>query len=132
MKTRHPSLEGCLERLALFTAIFAPDRAPRLLEQLSADIREEALQHSRHLASLEQASRQGRVARVFGERPDAGARLRALLAEARPGLARELWARMPPHHRASLHELARLDPVEPRLSSAMNALAARLIKEATR
>jgi hypothetical protein len=69
------------------------------------------------------------VARAFGERPDAGQRLRALLAEARPGLARAIQEGLPAHHRERLATPPRSGPL-PEPLPAQRTLAARLIKEA--
>ena len=120
------------ERVALFTAVFAPERAAGLLQQLALAAREEALRHAERIAALDPAARQGRVARAFGERPDAGERLRAVMAEAGPRLARALRERMPPHHRVLFPEaedglLSAQVPTELEAS-----FASRLVKEATR
>src|SRR4051812_14229498 len=63
---------GFVERTAIFTAAFAPDRTTRLLEQLVPVARNEANELAKRVITLEPAGRQGRVARTFGERSDAG------------------------------------------------------------
>jgi len=127
-----PEASDFLERLVLFTVAFSAERAPGLLEQLAPAVREEARRQARRISALEPESRQGRVARAFGERPDAGERLRALMAELGPRLARAVRERMPPHHRVLFADVA--PPLEPlRELPAVEALfASRLVKEAMR
>jgi len=126
------SPEGFVERTALFTAAFAPDKAARLLEQLVPAARDAAVSLARQVTALEPAARHGRVARTFGERPDAGERLRLVMAQVGPRLARALRERMPPHHRGLFPEKEQPSPPSPEPSTAEALFAARLVKEATR
>jgi hypothetical protein len=128
----HPAADGLLERVVLFTVAFSPGRASALLQQLAGASREEALRHAERISALEPSARQGRVARAFGERPDAGERLRALMAEAGPRLARALRERMPPHHRVLFPEAEAGSSTSPEPTGAEALFASRLVKEATR
>lgn len=119
-----------VERIALFTAAFAPDRAAGLLGQLVPKARDEALRCAERISALDPASRHGRVARMFGERSEAAQRLRRLLVFAPASLARALWVRMPVHHQTSFPELAQ-PPVRGSVPPPRVAVfAARLVKEA--
>ncbi|MHB8872738.1 MAG: hypothetical protein ACYC8T_03530 [Myxococcaceae bacterium] len=124
---------GWPERLALFACALARESAIDLLEGLAEPQRARAREFARKVASWDSPTRQAKVAVEFGPRPDAGGRLRALMAEAGPTLRRELFRLLPPYHRSLFPELVAVlsapgDPPPPGLL----ALAQRLVREATR
>jgi len=130
---REPSLSnGFIERTALFTAAFAPDRAARLLEQLVPASRDIAVALARQVTALEPSARHGRVAQTFGERPDAGERLRRVMSQLGPRLAHALRERMPSHHRGLFPEEEAVSQPGLEPAKAGKLFALRLIKEATR
>ena len=130
--TPDPEEYGFEERLALFTVAMAKERALELLENLHRSSRPRAREHARRVASWDSPLRQARLAWVFGARPDAGERLRALWKDCGPLLKREVWKLLPPYHRSSLPLFnlaeAPADPACP----ALRTLAERFVREATR
>jgi hypothetical protein len=126
-----PRLPLALERFALVTWVLGRERAPELLDGLGEHEAERAKEHLRRIAALPSAQRQAKVAVEFGERADAGARLKLLMAEAPEPLRRELFRRLPPYHRTLFPE-RRVDPPSPEAPPAMGVLAERLLREATR
>jgi hypothetical protein len=126
-----PRLPLALERFALVTWVLGRERAAELLDGLGAHEAARAKEHLRRIAALPSAQRQAKVAVEFGERADAGARLKALMAEAPEPLRREVFRRLPPYHR-TLFPGRQVEPPGPEVPSALGALADRLIREATR
>jgi hypothetical protein len=120
-----------LERVALVTLVLGRERAEGLLEGLREPEAREAKRHLAGFAALSSSRRQARVAVEFGERPDAAARLRAVMEEASEVLRRELFRRMPPYHR-SLFPERRVEPPDEAATPGVRALAERLVREATR
>ncbi|HZI14333.1 MAG TPA: hypothetical protein VE153_28455, partial [Myxococcus sp.] len=92
-----PRLPLALERFALVTWVLGRERAAELLDGLGEHEAERAKEHLRRIAALPSAQRQAKVAVEFGERADAGARLKLLMAEAPEPLRRELFRRLPPY-----------------------------------
>ena len=118
------------ERVALFAVSMARERAADLLELLTPDRRDRALEYAREVGSLDSASRQGRLAREFGHRPDAAERLRALASEVSPSLWPLLHARLPRYHQSLFPELAQVQ-VRGEPPAVHVRLVARLVREAT-
>jgi hypothetical protein len=115
----------------LVTWVLGRERAAELLDGLGEHEAERAKEHLRRIAALPSAQRQAKVAVEFGERGDAGARLKLLMAEAPEPLRRELFRRLPPYHRTLFPE-RRVEPPGSEAPPALGALAERLIREATR
>ncbi|MBJ6759240.1 hypothetical protein JGU66_00605 [Myxococcaceae bacterium JPH2] len=109
----------------------ARDRALELLDGLVAADAEQARGLLAEVATLQSARRQARVAMAFGEREDAAERLRAVMASASGPLRKALYRALPPYHR-SLFPGQVLEGTAQEGASGMEALAARLIREATR
>jgi hypothetical protein len=124
-----------VERLALFTYAMAREQAAGLVELLAAPHRGRAAEYLRQLPALDSASRQGRLAREFGERVDAPERLRVLLAEMAPPQRARAYAKLPPylqnlcppHGDTAKAPLGGEDE-----TPAMSAFCDRLLKEAVR
>ncbi|WP_338864308.1 hypothetical protein [Myxococcus stipitatus] len=129
IRPRPPGLP--LDRCALVTWILARERAEELLEGLGTGAMKRAKAHLRHIVMLPSPRRQAKVATEFGERTDAGARLKALMAEVPEALRREIFRNLPPYHRTLFpgRKVEAADPLAPPL---LSALAMRLIREATR
>jgi hypothetical protein len=128
-----PSLPSVLplERLALVALVLGRERAEALLDGLGEAEARQAKDDLAGFAALSSARRQARVAVEFGVRPDAAARLKAVMEEAPEVLRRELFRRLPPYHR-SLFPERQLGPPDAAATPAVCALAERLIREATR
>ncbi|WP_233261969.1 hypothetical protein [Vitiosangium sp. GDMCC 1.1324] len=120
-----------LERLALVALVFARERAEALLDGLRGPEARQAKNHLAGFAALSSARRQARVAVEFGVRPDAAARLRAVMEESPEVLRREIFRRLPPYHR-SLFPERQVEPPDAAATPSVCALAERLIREATR
>lgn len=123
-----------VERLALFAYAVAREQAAGLLELLAAPHRGRAGEYLRQLPGLDSASRQGRLAREFGERADAPERLRSVLGELSPRQRAQAYAKLPPY----LRDLCPPDgdtarrPVNEDEAPAMGAYCDRLLREAIR
>lgn len=120
-----------LERLALVVLVLGRQRATGLLEGLRAAEAREAREHLERLAVLSSAQRQARVAVEFGVRPEAAARLRALMAELPEVLRREVFRRLPPYHR-SLFPERQVEQTAEGTPPRAGEWAERLVREATR
>jgi hypothetical protein len=120
-----------VERIALVCLVLARERAAALLEGLEESEARRAREHLARFTRLSSAQRQARVAVEFGERPDAAVRLRGVMAEAPEALRREIFRRLPPYHRSLFPERG-VEPPEAAVTPGMEALAERLIREATR
>ncbi|MFY0570441.1 hypothetical protein ACN28E_42360 [Archangium lansingense] len=126
-----PPVSLPLERIALVALVFGRERAGALLEGLRGSEVQQAKNHLAGFSALSSARRQARVAVEFGVRPDAAARLRAVMEEAPEVLRQELFRRLPPYHR-SLFPERQVEPPDAAATQAVCALAERLIREATR
>ncbi len=126
-----PRLPLPLERFALVTWVLGRERAAELLDGLGEAEAERAKEHLQRIAALPSAQRQGKVAVEFGERSDAGARLKALMEEPLEPLHEALFRHLPHYHR-TLFPGRRAEPPGPEEPPALGALAERLIREATR
>jgi hypothetical protein len=120
-----------LERLALVALVLGRERAEALLDGLGEAEARQAKDDLAGFAALSSARRQARVAVEFGVRPDAAARLKAVMEEAPEVLRRELFRRLPPYHR-SLFPERQLEPPDAAATPSVCALAERLLREATR
>ncbi len=120
-----------LERVALVALVFGGERASGLLEGLAAPEARRARELLAGYAALSSARRQARVAVEFGVRPDATARLRALMEGAPEVLREELFRRLPPYHR-SLFPGRQVVAPDASVTGAVCTWAERLIREATR
>ena len=120
-----------LERISLVALVFGRERAGALLDGLREPDAMQAKAHLAGFAALSSARRQARVAVDFGVRPDAAARLRAVMEEAPEVLRRELFRRLPPYHR-SLFPERQVEPPDAAATPAVCTLAERLVREATR
>ncbi len=81
---------SAVERLVLFVFGLHKTQAPTLLEGVCDSKRPAALRLLAELGATDSATRQARLAREFGDRPDASERMAMLLAEAPPALRLEL------------------------------------------
>lgn len=126
-----PRLPLALERFALVTWVLGRERAAELLDGLGEHEAARAKEHLLRISALPSAQRQAKVAVEFGERADAGARLKALMAEAPEPLRQEVFRRLPPYHR-TLFPGRQVEPPSPEVPPGLSALAERLIREATR
>lgn len=106
-------------------------RAAELLSGLGGGEAERAKEHLLCIAGMSSAQRQAKVAAAFGERADAAARLKALMEEVSEPLRREIFRRLPPYHR-TLFPGRQVEPADEASAPRMEALAERLIREATR
>jgi hypothetical protein len=120
-----------LARIALVALVLGRERAEALLDGLGEAEARRAKAHLAGFAEFPSARRQARVVVEFGVRPDAAARLKAVMEEAPEVLRREIFRRLPPYHRGLFPERL-LEPPDAALTPAMCALAERLIREATR
>jgi hypothetical protein len=121
------------ERLALFACAFARDSALEVLEGLVEPERTLARTYARQVAAWDSPLRQAKVSLEFGTQPQAEQQLRSMIAEASPALRRELYRRLPPHHRSLFPELAQVIQTELAVVPAgMVAFAKRMVREATR
>jgi hypothetical protein len=120
-----------LERIALVALVLGKGQAKELLDGLREPEARQAKAHLAGFEALSSARRQARVAVDFGVRPDAAARLRAVMEEAPEVLRREIFRRLPPYHR-SLFPERQVESPDAAATPAVCALAERLIREATR
>ncbi|NVJ19750.1 MULTISPECIES: hypothetical protein [Myxococcus] len=120
-----------LERYALVTWVLGRERAEELLEGLGTEALKRAKAHLRCIVAMPSAQRQAKVAKEFGERSDAAARLKALMDEVPEPLRKEVFRRLPPYHR-TLFPGRKEEPSDPLAPPLLAALAERLIREATR
>jgi hypothetical protein len=128
--TKDPARDaGFVEQTTLFVVAIKKTDALALLDGFADAARQRARVFAQQVADLDSSTRQARLALAFGARDDALARIRALLAEAPAGLKAAILAQLPPALRPSTAGLA---PPRPSESPVLEALAARLIREATR
>jgi hypothetical protein len=130
-RKNHRALEvmGLPERVALFVAAIHKDRAAELLAGFSKPSQERASAFAQDMKQWDSARRQARLAHEFGVRPDAGERLQQLVVKTRGELRAAIVASLPPVVRAQFPQFAEGAGGFP---VAVRALAARLVKEASR
>jgi len=120
---------GFAERVALFVVATHKARTEELLTGLSNEARQRAQDFSTELLARDSSQRQALLAHEFGARPDIGARLRALIVDARGPLRAALVAALPVHLRPSFPQFTQgLTEFSP----ATRALATRLVREVLR
>ena len=131
-KTMQPSMtRGFAERLALFVSGVDREHSTDLLSGLSESTGKRALAFATEASTWDSATRQGRMAVAFGNHPHAAARLQQLMSDASPALRAAVLLRLAPWQK-SLFEAPVTAPTSAVSSPAMEALADRLIREATR
>ncbi|MCA3011623.1 MAG: hypothetical protein INH41_04395 [Myxococcaceae bacterium] len=120
---------GFVELTALFVVALKKADALALLDGFAPSSRGRARRFAQQLTDLDSSTRQARLSHAFGVRGDASSRVEALLGEASPSLRAAIIAQLP----RGLRLPASAQPAEPAPTSpALTALAARLIREATR
>ena len=118
-----------LERVTLFVCAMHKADADELLSGFAAGPRKQAAAFAQQILGLDSSTRQARLTREFGARADALDRMRALIVEAPLPLRAAIVELLPPAQRALFPQLLALPLTA---SPAMTALAARLLREATR
>ncbi len=122
--------KGFAERLALFVTGVDRNRAEALLSGLAGVNEKRAINAARDLSRLDSATRQGRLAVAFGAHPKSAERLKELVARASPTMKVAIFRRLSPWQQSLFPSLK--DGVEGEMPPAMEELAERLIREATR
>lgn len=120
---------GFAERVALFVGAIHRQRADELLSGLAPGHRERAVAFAQDMTQWDSARRQARLAHEFGVRHDAGERIRQLVVRTSGDLRAAIVASLPPAVRSRFPQFkggAETFPL------AVRALAARLVKEASR
>ena len=117
------------ERIALFALVQRHPRASKVLEGLTGPAAVAATKFVASALTWPSSKRQGRATLEFGNRGDHHERLTQLVAEAPPPLRLALFAQMTPQQQARFPHLG---GQELRQVPGRNALAARLVREATR
>lgn len=123
-----PRSIGFAERVALYVCARNRARADELLEGLAPQPLAQATAFAQQVLSWDSATRQARLSREFGARPDALEQLHALVLEAPPALRLAIAQQLPASARSHFAHLRATQPIAPCLA----ALAARLVREATR
>lgn len=124
-----PKVMGFPERVALFIGAVHRQRAEELLEGFAPTPRERSVAFVQNMKKWDSAQRQARLAHEFGVRQDAGERIQDLVVRTSGDLRSAVVASLPPAVRAQFPQFkggADTFPV------AVRALAARLVKEASR
>lgn len=124
--------QGFAERLALFVTGVDRQRADELLAGLTSANHRHATSVAKEASGWDSATRQGRMAVAFGNHPRAADRLRQLMAEASPSLQLAVFRRLVPWQQSLFPKLAAVIRPSRPVAPAMEALADRLIREATR
>jgi len=120
---------GFPERVALFVAAIHRPRAEDLLSGFASALQVRANGFAQEMKQWDSARRQARLAHEFGVRHDAGERLQQLVVRTSGDLRAAIVASLPPAARAQFP--AFVGGAET-FSVAIRALAARLVKEASR
>ena len=121
---------GFAERLALFVGGVDRANTDELLSGLTGATLKRATALAHDAGSWDSATRQGRMAVVFGNHPHATDRLKQLIAAASPVMRRAIYQRLAPWQQSLFPSLKGLPEVASCL--AMDEVAERLIREATR
>lgn len=128
VRQRDPAREmGLVERTTLFLVALKKDQALGLIDGFGEAARQRARVFAQQVSDLDSPTRQARLALEFGVRDGVRDRVGKLLAEAPPALRAALASLLP----ASLRPRDVPPPTEAP-SPALQALAARLIREASR
>lgn len=120
-----------VERTTLFVCALHRERALDLIEGFAERPRGTARSFARQVMDWDSSTRQARITRELGSRPDAAERLRALIVEATPLLRQAIAAILPPAQRALFPHLDD-KAAGGALAPAVRALAERLVREAVR
>jgi hypothetical protein len=123
-----PKTLSFAERVALYACATEKERARVGLEAFATASRDRALAFADQVLSWDSPTRQARLTREFGAPRNALERLRVLILEAPPALRLAIAEQLPPSVRAHFAHLRAREPIAPALA----ALAARLVREATR
>ena len=130
-KPRRPpaTTRGFAERLALFVSGVDRANTDELLAGLTGATLKRALAFAHDARSWDSATRQGRMAVMFGNHPSAAERLKQLICRASPAMQQTLYRRLAPWQQSLFPGLkVKGEAVCP----AMEEVAERLIREATR
>lgn len=124
---KDPSREGgFVEQTTLFVVAIKKQQATELIEGFASEPRQRARLFADQLSALDSPTRQARLACEFGVREGGRERVNKLLAESSPAMRAAIVSLLPASWRpASVMAPQSCAPV-------MLALAARLIREATR
>lgn len=130
-KNQQPPLQvvGFPERVALFVAAIHRQRADELLSGFASVPQVRANGFAHEMKQWDSARRQARLAHEFGVRHDAGERIQQLVVRTTGDLRAAIVASLPPVVRAQFPQF--VGGVEG-FPVAVRALAARLVKEASR
>lgn len=120
---------GFPERVALFVGAIHRPRAEELLAGFAEEPRERSSAFLCEMRQWDSATRQARLAHEFGVRHEAGERLQQLVVQASGELRAAIVASLPPAVRSQFPQFAGGAETFP---VAVRALAARLVKEASR
>lgn len=126
--SREPRALTTLDRVTLFVCALHKAEIDDLFESFAPGPRKFAVAFAEQLRKLDSSTRQARLTREFGARHDALARLRQLVVDAPAGLRAAIVEQLPAAQRALFPHLAPATATPP----AVRALAARLVREATR
>ena len=113
----------------MFVAAIHKDRADELLAGFSRPSQERASAFAQDMKQWDSARRQARLAHEFGVRPDAAERLEQLVVKTSGALRAAILASLPPAVRAQFPQFGEAASGFP---AVVHALAARLVKEASR
>jgi hypothetical protein len=119
-------------RLALFSMALAKKDAGELVAGVAPALRDRVEALMDEAGRLPSSERQARLALEFEAPHDVGIRLRWVLSSAGPRLRQEILHRLPGYHRALVADLDQPLAAAFNAPPLLNALAARLAREATR
>ncbi len=128
---RPAATRGFAERLALFVSGVDRANADELLCGLTGATKRRAAAFAKEATGWDSATRQGRMAVAFGPQPRSAMRLKELLSGASPLMRQVLFRRLAPWQQ-SLFPMLRGAAAHGASTPAMEELAERLIREATR
>ena len=117
------------ERVALFVGAIHRPRAEELLTGFADEPQESARAFVRDMHQWDSATRQARLAHEFGVHHEAGERIQRLVVQTQGELRAAIVASLPPAVRSQFPQFAGGAETFP---GAVRALAARLVKEASR
>ncbi|MBM4781609.1 MAG: hypothetical protein GQE15_28365 [Archangiaceae bacterium] len=124
---KDPSREsGFVERTTMFVVAMKKEDGDALLEGFASEPRQRARVFAQQLAALDSPTRQARLALEFGVREGGRERVNKLMGEVSPALRAAIIGLLPQTWRPATPTLR--NPPSP----VMLAIAARLIREATR